>query len=155
MILVAAIVVVLGAGIGVAVAVGTDDSGTPQAAPSSTTAGSPAASGPQQNGKNKQGKHNVVRGTITAQSGSTWTVKTLQGKTVQVTIGADTKFGTPKAAAKKEAFTVGSRVVVAGKPGETSGDTLAARRVRALPANAGKQNGKKSGSTPAPSSSPS
>jgi len=46
--------------------------------------------------------------------------------TVTVTVGADTKFGTAKAAAARNDFTVGKQVLVTGVQ---SGSTVAATRV--------------------------
>lgn len=150
----AAVVVIAGAGIGVGVAASGDDStssANPPGTPSSTTSGSPVT-GNSQNGKTgKKGKLQATRGTITAESGSTWTLKTDQGKTVKVTITADTKFGTKKAPASKTDFTVGKTVDVVGKPGT---GTMTANRVR-MPVTNPKKPKPGEGSTPAPSSSPS
>lgn len=149
LIAVAAAVVIAGVGIGVGVAASGDDStsrANSPGAPSSTTSGSPGT-GNSQNGK--KGRQQGTRGTITAESGSTWTLQTDQGKTVQVTITADTKFGTQKAPASKTDFPVGTTVAVLVKPGT---GTMTAARVRMPVANPKKQR-PGGGSTPAPSSS--
>jgi hypothetical protein len=150
---------------------GTDDSGSsgkPLGAPSSTTPGSPVsgdqASGNagKQNGQGKQKnqkkqqqnkQQRAMRGTITAEDGSTWTVKNQQGQSVKVTITGNTQFGNKKAPAKASDFAVGSKVAVTGK---ANNGAISAVRVRSPQQAAGQQPGKSSApSTPAPSSSPS
>lgn len=157
----AAVVVIVGAGIGVAVSASGGDStssANPPGAPSSTTSGSPVTGNGQngngqngKKGKNGKGQQQATRGTITAESGSTWTLKTDQGKTVKVTITADTKFGTIKAPASKTDFPVGKTVAVVAKPGT---GTTTASRIRMFVANPKKPKSG-GGSSPTPSSSPS
>lgn len=147
-------VVIAGAGIGVALAASGGDStssANPPGAPSSSTSGSPVTGNNQNTQKGKKGKQNITRGTIITESGSTWTLKTDQGKTVTVTITATTKFGTKKAPASKTDFPVGKSAAVVAKPGT---GTITADRVRTPVANP-KQPKSGGGSTPAPSSSPS
>lgn len=153
------VAVLAGGGIGVAIGASGGDStiaSQPKGAPSSTTSGSPITGGAQ-NGKQgnankgkKKGKQQATRGTIVAQSGSTWTLKTQAGKTITFTITPATEFGTKKAPASKADFTVGKPVAVIAKPGS---NPLTAVRVRA-PAAKG-NSGKGGASSPAPSSSPS
>ena len=68
-----------------------------------------------------------MRGTVTAEDGDTWTVKTEKGDTLTVTISGDTKFGTAKEPADKAKFTVNSKVIVTGK---NSDGKVEARRIR-------------------------
>lgn len=147
--------VLAGGGIGVVIGASGGDStiaSQPKGAPSSTTSGSPVTGGAQtgKQGNAKKGKQQATRGTIVAQSGSTWTLKTQAGETITITITPATEFGTKKAPASKADFTVGKPVAVIAKPGS---NPLTAVRVRA-PAAKG-NSGKGGASSPAPSSSPS
>ena len=112
----------------VAIAVVAAGCGT--AAPSSSPAPPPAA---------KKGAHGV-RGQVTAENGSTWTVTNAKGKAFTVNITPQTTFGTKKAPAAQAQFAVGSQVRVAGT---ASGTTITATRVAAA---------KPPGGAPAPAS---
>jgi uncharacterized lipoprotein NlpE involved in copper resistance len=68
-----------------------------------------------------------MRGTVTAQDGDTWTVKTDGGDTVSVTISDKTKFGSEKEPVDKAKITVNSKVVITGKNADGKVD---ARRIR-------------------------
>ncbi len=56
----------------------------------------------------------AVRGTIEAEQGSTWTLKTARGATVTVTVTPQTAWGTPAAPATESQFVTGDKVVVMG-----------------------------------------
>ena len=99
------------------------DAGT-SAAPSAPAT---AASGTGANGTGKKSAQaRGVRGVITAESGSTWTVRSQAGPLVTVTISTTTKFGTKKLAATRSQFVTDSPVLVVGP---RAGDTVTARRV--------------------------
>lgn len=87
-----------------------------------TTASSPGAASGRQGSAAKP----AVSGTITAESGSTWTVQTPTGASYTVTIGQDTKFGTVKRPEPQSTFVAGTAVRVTGS---TSGTTVDATRV--------------------------
>jgi len=55
-----------------------------------------------------------VRGVVQSESGTTWTIQTPAGRTVTVTVGAGTAFGTVAAPSTAAQFPVGSTVVVVG-----------------------------------------
>ncbi|MEH3154086.1 MAG: DUF5666 domain-containing protein [Gordonia paraffinivorans] len=78
-----------------------------------------------QQGEHARKSHGVA-GTITAITGSTWTIQTTQGQPFTVTIGSDTRFGTAAAPAQASDFAVGDRIVATGK---RSGTTVEATRV--------------------------
>lgn len=78
------------------------------------------------NGKSANAKAHGVRGVITAENGSTWTVRSAAGPTVTVTVTTKTKFGTKKAAAARSDFMVHSAVTVLGA---RTGDHVTARRL--------------------------
>ncbi len=81
------------------------------AAPTTPGAGAGGGTGPGA----ATAKHRPhVRGTLTAMSGDTWTVRTAKSGTVTATIAATTTFGSPKAPAKRSDFAVGDPVVVVG-----------------------------------------
>ncbi len=63
--------------------------------------------------------HAVVRGTIQAISGSTWTIATRAGGTQSITVDATTRYGTQKSPANASDFAVGRTVVVLEKSGGT------------------------------------
>ena len=91
-------------------------------------------------GKGAKAGHNGaqargVRGVITAENGSSWTIRSTAGPNVTVTISTTTKFGTKKVPATKAQFLANSAVVVVGK---RTGDTVTARRVIMPPAAGGK-----------------
>ena len=127
LILIAALVVVGALGGGYAWG---HTSATPSAPVAQSSAPPPAqpSKGTVKTGKTKTGKTNApaVRGSLTAIDGDAWTVQTANNGTVTVTVGADTKFGTAKAAAARSDFTVGKQVLVTGVQ---SGSTGAATRV--------------------------
>ena len=119
-----------GGGSGPAAAAIASSTNTPGASPSAAAA----------TGGAKGGKARGVRGVITAENGSTWTVRSQAGPTLTVTISTTTTFGTKKAPASKSQFVADSSVVVIG---QRSGETVAARRVIMAGAKAGR-----SGTTP-------
>ncbi|TDP91100.1 DUF5666 domain-containing protein [Labedaea rhizosphaerae] len=98
-------------------------SSTSEATPSASSSPAPTSGAAKDKGKDRP----VIRGTVTAEDGDTWTVKTDKGDTVQVTISDATKFGTAKAPADKTKITVNSKVIVTGK--NTDGK-VEARRIR-------------------------
>lgn len=98
--------------------------GSPTPAPAAPSA-SPA---PQASGHAE--KHGV-RGTITAEDGSTWTVTTAANRRFTVTVNPQTAFGTRKAPATAQAFPVGAQIRVAGT---VSGTAVTATRIVAADA---------------------
>jgi riboflavin synthase alpha subunit len=68
-----------------------------------------------------------VRGTVTAENGSNWTVTTAKGQAVTVTISPQTQFGTAKKKETAAQFPVGTKVAVAGTRSDPT--HLAATRV--------------------------
>ncbi|MDQ2881119.1 MAG: hypothetical protein M3Y48_07680 [Actinomycetota bacterium] len=68
----------------------------------------------------------ALRGTISAENGSTWTLNTVKGATYTINITPTTTFGTKKAPATAQSFPIGAEVVVAG---EHSGTTITATRI--------------------------
>lgn len=86
-----------------------------------------------------------IRGTVTAEDGSTWTVTTDRRGPFTVTVTPQTAFGTKKEPAAATAFPVGTHVRVAGT---ISGTTITAVRI----AEARNQNG--AGATGAPTATP-
>jgi len=119
------LVLVIGGGIWALVAAGSSEAAPPPPAP---TTSSPA---PSSGGKADSKKHApVTKGTVTAENGSTWTLKTDKGDTVSVTISDKTKFGTEKEPVDKAKITVNSKVVVTGKNADGKVD---ARRIRLSP----------------------
>lgn len=109
-------ILALGAGLGVALW-GPGDTATVSA--TSVPATSPPTS-------TTQPKRHGVRGRVSAENGDTWTVTTVKGRAVTVTLTPSTRFGTAAAPATEAQFTVGSPVTVIGT---RSGDTLTATRV--------------------------
>ncbi|MDT7708500.1 MAG: hypothetical protein QOG20_4107 [Pseudonocardiales bacterium] len=106
------------AGLLASVAVVAAGCGTTAAAPSPSTTPPTAAK-----------KHAAgIRGRVTAENGSTWTVTTLKGKAITVTLTPQTAFGTKIAPATQAQFPVGSQVRVAGRP---SGSAITAVRIAA------------------------
>lgn len=67
-----------------------------------------------------------VTGQISAINGGTWTVHSARGKDVTVTITPQTQFGTKKAPATADKFTVGQTVRVTG---QRDRDTISAARI--------------------------
>jgi hypothetical protein len=70
----------------------------------------------------------ALRGTISAENGTTWTVDTAKGATYTVNIAPNTTFGTKKAPATAQNFPVGTQVRVMG---QRSGTTINATRITA------------------------
>ncbi len=117
------------------------------AATASSAAPSPQASAATPRGS--AGKHVTrlfTRGTITAQSPASWTVRTAAGTTVTVVISAQTHFGTKKRPATRSQFHPGSMVLVGGK---TNGSTVSAKVILPAAAHQAAPSG-----TPSPSASP-
>jgi Domain of unknown function (DUF5666) len=67
-----------------------------------------------------------VRGQITAETATTWTVTTAKGKAFTVTVGPQTAFGTKAAPATVAQFPVGATVRVIGT---RNGGTVSATRI--------------------------
>jgi electron transfer flavoprotein alpha subunit len=67
-----------------------------------------------------------VRGQITAETATTWTVTTAKGKAFTVTVGPQTVYGTKAAPATAAQFPVGTMVRVTGA---RTGTTVAATRI--------------------------
>lgn len=97
--------------VGAAVA-GCSGAPPPAAAPTPAPSGTPAERG--------------VRGQITAETATTWTVTTAKGKAFTVTLGPQTVFGTKTAPATAAQFPVGTAVRVTGP---RNGATVTATRV--------------------------
>ena len=118
---------------------GSSNSAAAAIAGSSTSTGAPATgtngaggktgAGGQAGGNGAQAPR--VRGVITAENGSSWTVRSAAGPSVIVTISRTTKFGTKKAPATQSQFIASSAVVIVGK---RTGDTVTAKRVIMSPA---------------------
>lgn len=83
----------------------------------------------------------AVRGQLTAIDGSTWTVLTAAGKSLDVRITSGTRFGTAKAPATAADFAVGSVVAVVGHraAGTFTASRVVARRTAATSPGAGAQ----------------
>jgi hypothetical protein len=73
-----------------------------------------------------EAKAQGIRGQITAENGSTWTVLSRVGETVTVDITPSTQFGTRAQPASASQFVTGSRVAAIGT---RSGTTVTATRV--------------------------
>jgi hypothetical protein len=88
-------------------------------------------SGGNGDGSGKTGQQGkvLVRGTISAISGDTWTIDRQGGAAVKVTVDASTVFGVPGQSASKSDFATGDEVIVIGS---RSGGTLTATRVLKL-----------------------
>lgn len=69
-----------------------------------------------------------VRGQITAESGTTWTVTNARGRAFTVTLITQTGFGTAAAPAGEDRFPVGSQVRIVGA---VTGTTVTATRIAA------------------------
>jgi electron transfer flavoprotein alpha subunit len=67
-----------------------------------------------------------VRGTITAETATTWTVTTAKGKAFTVAVGPQTVYGTKAAPATAAQFPVGTAVRVTGA---RNGTTVTATRI--------------------------
>jgi hypothetical protein len=120
-------VIALGGGVAYAAL---DGSSTSIAATSPTTATSTTlpASGSTTGSTSKRGRHlRVLRGQITAISGSTWTVESRDGIAITVVITPTTQFGTRAAPSSQSSFNVGNQVGVAGT--RTGPTTVTATRI--------------------------
>lgn len=76
--------------------------------------------------KSAKPAHHGVRGSITAISGDSWTVRSPKGAGVTVTINSSTAFGTAKKPQQASDFAVGDNIVVVGT---RNGSTVTATRV--------------------------
>lgn len=114
----AVVAVIVVAGLVWAIAGSSTSSAAPPPAPTSPapTSGAPDVK-----------HHPVMRGTVTAQDGDTWTVKTDGGDSVSVTISDKTMFGSEKEPVDKAKITVNSKVIITGKNTDGKVD---ARRIR-------------------------
>ncbi len=97
-------------------------------------------------GQKGQAGQRPTRATIVSEASTSWTVRTMQGKTVTITITPQTQFGTKKAPASRSQFPVGKQIAVIG---QQSGTGITATRIR-VP-----QQKKPAGAPATPSSSPS
>jgi len=101
-------------------------SGSPTTTPT-TTSPTGQASGPSAGSKASTRRRREFRATITAISGSTWTVHTRSGVTVTLLVTSTTKFGTRAAPSAQSSFAVGAEVGVVGV--RTGRDAVTASRV--------------------------
>lgn len=118
-------VIALGGGVGIGVGIsdlGASTSPVLDSMPTTTPTTAPAAVPKGKAGGKAQG----VRGQITAENGSTWTVLSRAGKTVTVDITASTRFGTQAHPAAASQFVTGSQIAAIGA---RSGTTVTATRV--------------------------
>jgi hypothetical protein len=117
-------VIALGGGVGVGF--GISDSGgsaSTVADPTPTAPTTPATTAPK---SQSQPKAQGVRGQITAENGSTWTVMSRAGKSVTVDISSSTQFGTKAQPASASQFVPGSQIAAIGT---RAGTTVTATRV--------------------------
>jgi hypothetical protein len=77
-------------------------------------------------GRQRGAGHHGVRGQITAENGSTWTVLTKLGRSVSVDITPSTQFGTLASPASASSFPVGSEIAATGS---RSGTVVTATRI--------------------------
>ncbi|HEX3460309.1 MAG TPA: hypothetical protein VHT49_05360 [Acidimicrobiales bacterium] len=139
---VAVAVIALGAGIGVGFGISDlAGSASPVADPTPTTPTTAPLATPKGTG---QGNQQGVRGQITAENGSTWTVLSRSGKTVTIEVTASTQFGTKARPSSASQFVTGSQVAAIGT---RSGTTVTATRV-VVPAAAGTTGGTSPPTTP-------
>src|SRR5689334_23279036 len=82
------------------------------ASPGSAATTVPATSGAAPKPSGRDG--HAIRGAIVSESGSTWTVRTTEGRTVTVLVTSQTRFGTAKHPQAAGDFPVGTTVVVTG-----------------------------------------
>jgi hypothetical protein len=82
----------------------------------------------QSNGRQDEGPiaKGVVRGTVTAISGSTWTIETQRGASLTVDTSSSTGYGAPGQTQQASDFAVGDDVIVIGA---RSGSTVTAVRI--------------------------
>ncbi|MBA3905319.1 MAG: hypothetical protein H0X35_01340 [Pseudonocardiales bacterium] len=91
------------------------------------TTGAPApTTAPSAAGHKPAAADKGVRGQITAETGSTWTVTNAKGKAFTVTVNPQTMFGTAAAPGAAAQFPVGTTVRVAGS---RTGTTVTATRI--------------------------
>lgn len=110
---------------GIAACSGTDSNST--SPPASAAPAAPSAP--------RKAAHGGMTGQISAINGSTWTVHSAQGKDITVDVTPQTQFGTKKAPATADQFTVGETVRIAG---QRNNGTITATRVtqaKAAPAS--------------------
>jgi F0F1-type ATP synthase membrane subunit c/vacuolar-type H+-ATPase subunit K len=105
-------VLVLGAGIGAGIGLSNLGSSGPSAASAVSTTTTTTA--PMGATGRHGGAHKGVRGQITNENGSTWTVLTELGKTVTVDITPSTQFGTLASPGTESSFPVGSEIAATG-----------------------------------------
>lgn len=141
-------VIALGAGIGVGFGISAIGGSSSSAADSTpTTATTVATTTPTRApGGQFQPKVQGVRGQITAENGSTWTVMSRAGQLVTVVITATTQFGTKAQPGSASQFVPGTQIAAIGT---RNGTTVTATRV-VVPAPAPTT----SSSTTAPTSAP-
>lgn len=120
---VAAAVVLVGAAGGTSYAVASSSSPSSAAPAATSSAAAPTTTG--KHGSKDQAGH-PVKGVISAENGSTWTITTTYGRAVTVSITPETSFGSSSAAA----FPQGSTAVVKGT---RSGETVTATSVATAP----------------------
>jgi hypothetical protein len=116
-------VMVLGAGIGGGIGISHLGPSSPSSAATASTTTSTAALG---TGTHHGAAHHGVRGQITAENGSTWTVLTKLGKSLSVNITPSTQFGTLASPATESSFPVGSEIAATGT---RSGTIVTATRI--------------------------
>lgn len=97
-----------------------------------TSAATPSANGSTATfaGSSPAAPATFVRGVVLAENGSTWTVRTKDGKTLAVMITTDTQFGTKNEPATRSQFAVGSDVVIVVL-GKNVNESITAKRIRA------------------------
>jgi hypothetical protein len=89
------------------------------------SASSPAAGPSPSKSPGNRGDKGVT-GQISAEAGTTWTLKTKDGKQVTVSLTPQTQYGTKQEPANQQQFTVGSTVRVNGT---VDGDKVTAERI--------------------------
>lgn len=111
----------VGASVTVGLAACSSGSSTSSGTPTTTVP--PAATAPSRAGHGPD-----LMGTITAESGSSWTVNATNGTAYTVTITPQTQFGTRRAPSTAQQFPIGSTVHVSGA---ANGNTITANRITA------------------------
>ena len=109
--------------------------GCGSAAAPTTPAPSAAPTAPPSAAAKHQGRQHGIRGTVTAEDGSTWTVTTAAQRAFTVTVTPQTAFGTRKAPGTAQQFPVGAPVRVVGA---VNGAAITAERI-ITPRAAGQQ----------------
>ncbi|MDR6971064.1 DUF5666 domain-containing protein [Leifsonia shinshuensis] len=120
----AVIVVAGGTAWGVSAAVASTQTASAPMKPTVHAAGTKASA--RKAAASKHAKAHAVRGTITAISGDSWTVRSASGKTATVKLDSATTFGTKKTPATRDSFAVGDRI---GVLGTRSGTTVTAKKI--------------------------